>query len=485
MASKRDAATLGGGDGPASAVSPAMDRKKRRTTSECAELADWSPSSWKSKPIKQQPTYKDQKQLRASLETLKSLPPLVSTGEIDDLRSQLAEVAEGKRFLLQGGDCAELFSYCSKKPIENKLKILLQMSLVLTWGARTPIVRVARMAGQYGKPRTKDTEMVDGEEVLSYRGDNVNGFDKHDREHDPNRLVQAYFHSSATLNYVRALLAGGFADLQHPENWNLTKVRCHATRRVYEDMVNSMLDSLHFMKTIKASEDRRLQSVDLYTSHEGLILDYEESLTQRVQDRWYNVGAHFLWIGDRTRQLDHAHVEYFRGLQNPIGVKVGPSTDPNELVELIRRLDPLRLPGKITIITRYGAAKVDDCLPKHIKAVTDAGLKVVWCCDPMHGNTENTSNRMKTRNFDKILEELRRTFAIHKSLNRQLNGVHFELTGDPVTECTGGSSNLSEADLTKNYQTFCDPRLNYDQSMDMALLIAEYYQKERSAVRHL
>ncbi|KJE91825.1 phospho-2-dehydro-3-deoxyheptonate aldolase [Capsaspora owczarzaki ATCC 30864] len=442
----------------------------------------WTPASWKSMPVKQQPTYSDPSQVDTALGRLRSLPPLVHWGEIDRLRKSLADAAEGNCFVMQGGDCAELFQYCNQTQIENKLKILLQMSLVLTWGARTPIVRIARIAGQYGKPRSSPTEVVDGKTVPSFRGDNVNGFELSEREANPDRLVQAYFHSAATLNYVRALVSGGFADLRHPDNWTLEHVRLESTRRMYEDMVGRMLDALHFTKTIGAAESHGLETVDLFVSHEGLLLDYESALTIPVNNQFYNVGTHFLWIGDRTRQLDHGHVEYFRGISNPIGVKVGPSTQPNELVELIRTLNPCEIPGKVSLITRYGCDKIQSSLPAHIAAVQAAGIKVAWICDPMHGNTESTASGLKTRNFDKILKELSLAFEIHQQHGRQLNGVHFELTGDTVTECTGGSVNLVEEDLSRNYQSFCDPRLNYEQSLDMAFLIADFFQRRRGPI---
>eukprot|EP00128_Syssomonas_multiformis_P012554 Colp12_sorted_trinity150504_noHs@2351 len=461
-------------------------RKRQKTESQEETSEPWAPNSWRAKPIKQQPEYKDEEKLTAVLDKVKKLPPLVHPGEIDQLRTYLGEASEGKRFLLQGGDCAEIFQYCNTVDIENKLKVLLQMSLVLTYGARTPVVRIARMAGQYAKPRSSNTELVDGEEVLSYRGDHVNGFDKNDREADPDRLLQAYFHSSATLNYVRALVNGGFADLRHPDNWKMDHVKNLHTRQQYEDTVTRMLDALDFMKTIDPhlSSDS-MRSVDIFTSHEGLLLNYEEALTRKIGNQYYNVSAHFLWIGDRTRELGGAHIEYFRGLANPVGIKVGPSMAPEELVRVLRILNPDNVPGKVTLITRYGAKLVQQHLPGHIRAVKNAGLKVVWCCDPMHGNTSKSSSGLKTRNFDSILEELRHCFSTHKEHGSRLNGVHFELTGDAVTECTGGSAKLSEDDLVKNYKTFCDPRLNHKQSMDMAFLIANYYQKERKQMSTL
>merc|ERR1711916_41241 len=292
-------------------------------------------------------------------------------------------------------------------------------------------------------------------------------------------MGDAYFHSAATLNYVRALVSGGFADLRSPQNWNMEHVICKQTRQSYEQFMDSMLDSIDFMHTVNAAKEKALGSADFFSSHEALLLNFESALTRKVNNKWYNLGAHFLWIGDRTRQLDGAHVEYFRGLANPIGMKVGPTMKPAELVDLVRKLSPHNEKGRITLITRFGASKVDKHLPALIQAVRDAGLNVVWCCDPMHGNTTTTKIGVKTRHFNDIVEELRKTFALHKAHGSHLGGVHFELTGDPVTECVGGSTELSEADLSKNYQTFCDPRLNYGQAMDMALLIAMKYQSER------
>ncbi|KAG0167186.1 hypothetical protein DFQ28_005682 [Apophysomyces sp. BC1034] len=452
--------------------------------------AEWTPSSWKSKPIVQDVVYEDQDHVDRVLGKLDRLPPMVSPKEIENLREQLKEVALGNSFLLQGGDCAELFDYCSEDPIKNKLKVLLQMSLVLTWGARTSVVRIARMAGQYAKPRSKPTEMHEGKEILSFRGDNVNGFDPKDRKADPERLLGAYFHSTATLNYVRTLLDSGFADLHDPTNWNLDHVRSEAVRSEYQEIVSQLTDALDYMRTIGADSSHQetkhpLRSVDFFVSHEALLLDYEASLTRSLlspttkEKKWYNAGAHFLWIGDRTRQPDGAHIEYMRGIENPIGIKVGPSTDPENLVQLLNTLNPEKHIGKITLITRFGAGKVEKHLPQHIEAVRKAGHIPVWVCDPMHGNTKNASGGIKTRHFVDIIQELSETFRVHKDNGSKLNGVHFELTGDRVTECVGGSMELKDTDLSTNYQTYCDPRLNYEQALDVAFLIAQYYQKER------
>ncbi len=409
------------------------------------------------------------------------MPPLVHHGEVDTLRTHLAQAANGEAFLLQGGDCAEQFSDCRKSTVESKLKILLQMSLVLTWGARIPVIRMGRMAGQYAKPRSKDTETIDGLELPSYRGDNINSSapKADERAADPQRLLQAYFHSAATLNYTRALVDGGFADLHHPQHWDLGFVRSSTNRAEYEDIVSRIRDAIDFVESTGVRSTTSLKMVELFCSHEGLLLDYEEAMTKKVAEKWYNLGAHSLWIGDRTRQLDGAHVEYFRGLENPIGIKAGPSMNPSELVELITRLEPANQPGRITIITRLGADIVAESLPPLIKAVSEAGRVVTWVCDPMHGNTISTSEGLKTRDYDAVLSELEEAFKTHATCGSHLGGVHFEMTGEDVTECTGGPQELSVADLSRSYETHCDPRLNYSQSLELALRIAQRLQKRR------
>jgi len=402
----------------------------------------------------------------------------------------LKEVALGRAFLLQGGDCAELFDYCEAGTIDSKIKLLLQMSLVLIWGANKPVVRIARMAGQYAKPRSSPMEVVNGVTMPSFRGDILNGYEVNARTPDPARLVQAYFHSAATLNYVRAQLASGIADLHKPLNWGLGHVKDPNVQHHYAKIVSSITESLRFMRTVGADTAGQLQTVDLYTSHEGLLLEYEQSLTRLLPHPanhtppppspyspaaatsppttydatthgYYNTSAHFLWIGDRTRQPTGAHVEYFCGLQNPIGVKVGPTTLPSDLVELLDILNPSREIGKITLITRYGASRVAALLPAHINAVAASGHVVVWQCDPMHGNTHSTKEGVKTRSFGAILSELEQTLGVHKEVGKSwLGGVHLELTGEAVTECLGGSEGLDEGDLSLNYTTYCDPRLN-------------------------
>jgi 3-deoxy-7-phosphoheptulonate synthase len=406
---------------------------------------------------------------------------LVNHGEVDTLRAHLAEAARGEAFLLQGGDCAERFADCTKTAIEAKLKILLQMSLVLTWGARIPVIRVGRMAGQFAKPRSSDTEIIDGTEMPSYRGDNVNAItpDLAARQPDPQRLVKAYHHSAATLNYARALVDGGFADLHHPQHWDLGFVRSQSHRAEYEDMVERIRDAIDFLESTGVRGTSALRTVELFSSHEGLLLDYEEALTEKVGDRYYNLGAHFLWIGDRTRNLGDAHLEYFRGIENPIGIKVGKQMQPKELVDIINAVEPANRPGRITLISRIGAADVREALPPLIAAVREASQNVAWSCDPMHGNTTTTDTGLKTRDYDCILKELEAAFELHAADGSQLAGVHFELTGEDVTECTGGPQELSEADLSRSYETYCDPRLNYAQSLELALRIAQRLQTRR------
>ncbi|KAL2165376.1 hypothetical protein VTH06DRAFT_674 [Thermothelomyces fergusii] len=455
------------------------------------QAPDWTPDSWRSKPIKQCPEYPDKAALAKAVSELGRLPPIVHPREIIQLKQHLRDVAQGKAFLLQGGDCAELFDYCEQKAIESKIKLLLQMSLVLLWGANKRVVRIGRMAGQYAKPRSSPTETIDGREVPSFRGDILNGYHPDERELDPNRLVKAYYHSSATLNYARAAISSGIADLSRPLDWSLGHVRDPALKAKYEKAVDFLKDMRDFMHTIGA-ENEKFHTVDLFTSHEGLLLEYEQPLTRLLDDptappsaprkAYYNTSAHFLWIGDRTRQLDHAHVEYFRGIANPLGVKVGPTTPASDLLALLRTLNPAREPGKITLITRYGAGRVASLLPGHIRAVEDSEYAgtVVWQCDPMHGNTQSVGGGIKTRRFSDIFSELQQTLRIHKEQGSYLGGVHLELTGDAVTECLGGSEGLDEDDLSTNYTSFCDPRLNEKQALELAFLIADHYRTERS-----
>lgn len=472
----------------------------------------WSPSSWTSKPVKQAVTYSDLCAVSRALTKLERLPPLVTPSEVIKLRNSLRDVALGKAFLLQGGDCAELFDYCEEVTIESKIKLLLQMSLVLIWGANKPVLRIARMAGQFAKPRSSPTEMYEGNEIPSFRGDNINGYDPNDRTHDPNRLVDAYFHSASTLNYIRASLSSGIADLHSPLDWGLGHVRDESIKAKYQRIVESISESLRFMRTVGAdSAASGLETVDLYTSHEALLLEYEQSLTRLLRHPpsafspppshasqpptssselsavvsshpsthgYYNTSAHFLWIGDRTRQIAGAHIEYIRGIENPIGIKVGPTMEPSELVSLLDLIDPCRNPGKITLITRYGEHKITLLLPAHIRAVRASGHRPVWQCDPMHGNTRSTPSGQKTRQFSSIFNELSSALRIHKEEGGELGGVHLELTGDAVTECVGGSEGLTDDDLATNYTTYCDPRLNEKQSLELAFLVAGHLRGE-------
>ncbi len=436
----------------------------------------WTPWSWRDRPIQQQPSYRDQAAVDAVLREISSLPPLVFSGEVDHLRRMLAECESGKRFLLQGGDCAERFVDCRPEMITNKLKILLQMSLVLSYGARMPVVRVGRIAGQFAKPRSKETEVVGGKEMQSYRGDNINAFEPEEqgRQPDPRRLLRSYHNSAMTLNFIRALISGGFADLHHPEQWDLRGFKGGNQHERYNNLVKQIHDAISFMETLGGVRSEALGSVDFFTSHEGLLLGYEEALTRQVprSDRFYDLSGHMLWIGERTRQINGAHVEFFRGVANPIGVKVGPSVTGKDVVDLLQTLNPANEQGKIVLITRFGAGRVAPSLPALIEAVRKAGMNCLWCCDPMHGNTVNSDSNLKTRDFSAILSELEQTFSIHRQQGSRLGGVHFELTGENVTECLGGSEGIRDSDLSRNYATYCDPRLNYSQSLEMAFLIS-------------
>ena len=445
-------------------------------------MTSWTPDSWRSHPIQQQPRYDDPVAVEGALDTVRQLPPLVAAGEVDALRERLARASEGRAFVLQGGDCAESFADCTGAPIEARLKILLQMSLVLTWGARMPVVRVGRMAGQYAKPRSSDTEIVDGVEMASYRGDHVNGVeaDVEARRPDPQRLVRAYFHSAATMNYARALLDGGFADLNHPQAWDLRFVRNASRRAQYEEMVARILDALEFVQAVGVHELEPLRTVELFSSHEALLLAYEQAHTVEVGGRWYNLGAHMLWIGNRTRQLDGAHIEYARGIENPIGIKVGPGLSGDDLIALLDRVEPTNRAGRVTLISRFGAEKIRAGLPPLIERVQAEGRDVVWSCDPMHGNTTKTASGRKTRNVNAIMDELAGAFDTHDAAGSTLAGVHFELTGEDVTECIGGPQELREDDLERSYQTLVDPRLNYAQSLELAFRIALRLQQRRA-----
>lgn len=437
----------------------------------------WTPSSWQSRPALQQPVYPEAAALERVVEQLRRLPPLVSSWEIEQLRTQLAEAADGRRFLLQGGDCAESFEDCESSTIAAKLKILLQMSLVLVHGARKRVIRVGRFAGQYAKPRSDDRESRNGATLPSYRGDLINRppFTEVDRTPDPELMLRGYERAGLTINFIRALIDGGFADLHHPEYWDLAFAQLSPHAAEYQRRVGAIAESLRFMETLAGQPIAEMSRVDFYTSHEGLHLLYEQSQTRKVPHRtgWYNLTTHFPWIGLRTSDPRGAHVEYFRGIANPIGVKVGPPTTPEGLVELAEILDPRREPGRLTLIHRFGAARIADGLPPLVQAVEKTGRRVLWVCDPMHGNTETLPSGIKTRRFENIVTELESAFAIHRRLGSVLGGVHFELAGEDVTECIGGARGLSEADLSRAYRSQVDPRLNYEQALEMALLLAD------------
>ena len=435
---------------------------------------DWSPNSWKNKTAAQQPTYPSQSKLESVLERLAVLPPLVTAGEIEGLRSLLAEAAAGRRFLLQGGDCAESFDDCTGPAIVNRLKVLLQMSLVLVHGSEKPVIRVGRFAGQYAKPRSSDHETRDNLTLPAYRGDLVNriAFDESARIPDPDSLLRAYERSALTLNYTRALVRGGLADLHHPENWDIGFIQKAELATEYRQILDSVSHALRFMENVLGVHAEAMQHVDVYTSHEGLHLAYEEAVTRSEGARWYNMSTHLPWIGARTAAVDGAHVEYFRGIANPVGVKVAATTTPDDCLRMLDVIDPNQDPGRITLIHRFGATKAREHLPAFVRAVNASGRKVLWCCDPMHGNTKTTASGIKTRHFSDILDELSVAFDVHGAEGSYLGGVHLELSGEDVTECIGGASGITESDLARAYKSDVDPRLNYEQALEVAMLIA-------------
>lgn len=445
---------------------------------------NWTPDSWKSRLANHQTVYPDRQAVDAAIAKLSALPPLVTSWEIERLKSEIADAQRGERFLLQGGDCAEAIADCTPDAVTSKLKILLQMSLVLIHASKKPVIRVGRFAGQYAKPRSSMTETrnVNGTPVSlpSYYGDLVNRaeFTPEARRPDPARMVEGYQHAALTLNFIRSLLEGGFADLHHPEYWDLGFLR-HAAlppelRVEYERMTERLGDGLRFMEAIGERRVEEISRMEFFTSHEGLNLLYESAQTRRVPRRegHYNLTTHLPWIGERTRAIDGAHVEYFRGIQNPLGVKIGPGIAPEELLRLIDTLNPGNEPGRVVLIHRMGALTVKNALPPLVEVVQRSGKIVLWMSDPMHGNSTTTAGGIKTRLFSDILEELESSWDIHASLGSRLGGVHFELTGEDVTECMGGASGITEADLSRNYASVCDPRLNYDQAMEMAFRLA-------------
>ena len=437
--------------------------------------ADWGPESWRERPALQLPQYPDPDELASALQELRGLPPLVTSWEVLALKQQLADAQEGKCFLLQGGDCAESFSDCSSDVISNRLKVLLQMSLVLVHGMRKPVVRVGRFAGQYAKPRSADTETIGGVTLPSYRGDMVNApaFTEQARRQDPRRMIKAHARSAMTMNFVRALIDGGFADLHHPEYWNLNWVGHSPLADEYRRMVDAIGDAVRFMETLSGEAVHNLNRVDFYTSHEALLLPYEASMTRQVPRHcgWFNLSTHYPWIGMRTGAVDGAHVEYFRGIANPIALKVGPSVTPGQLLRVIDVLNPEDEPGRLTFIHRMGATHIAEKLPALLDAVRRDGRRVLWVCDPMHGNTEATANGYKTRRFANIGSELEQAFELHAAAGTRLGGVHLELTGEDVTECLGGARELTETDLERAYRSTVDPRLNYEQALEVAMLI--------------
>jgi 3-deoxy-7-phosphoheptulonate synthase len=452
-------------------------------------LTNWHPASWHSRPATQQPKYANPVALERAVAALSRLPPLVVSWEIEALRAKLARAQCGAAFLLQGGDCAESFEDCESDNIARRLKILLQMSLVLLQGLKKPIIRVGRFAGQYAKPRSADTETRGGVTLPCYRGDNVNrpGFSAVEREPDPELLLRGYERAALTLNFVRALIDGGFADLHHPEYWDLGFLRHAALRDAYQKIVDSIAESLEFFESMSGREVHAAARAEFYTSHEGLHLLSEQAQTRYIerQKKWYNLSTHMPWIGMRTANIDGAHIEYFRGIANPIGVKVGASMSAEWLQELVQVLNPQNQPGRLTFIHRFGVKDIVQRLPAMIDAVRATGSSVLWVCDPMHGNTETTAGGLKTRRFDNILGEVEAAFRIHESCGSMLGGVHVELTGEDVTECIGGARDLREADLARAYRSQVDPRLNAEQSLELAMLIARHARSARESGKPL
>ena len=445
----------------------------------------WTPDSWKILPAEQQPDWEKSEVYSKVISEISGYPPLVFAGEVRALKQQLGDAAQGNGFLIQGGDCAETFDDFRADSIRDKLKILLQMSVVLTYGASCNVVKLGRIAGQFAKPRSANTETRDGIELPSYRGDAVNdiNFNEDSRKLNPKRLLRTYNQSAATLNLLRAFTTGGFADLNKVHVWNQKFIEQSPQGKQYEEIANSIDDALTFMKAVGINSDNTsaLKLAEFFTSHEALLLGYEHALTRQdsLTGKWYNCSAHFLWIGDRTRQPNGAHVEFLSGVDNPIGIKVGPTINEEELITLCEKLNPENEWGKLTLISRMGADTVRSKLPPLIKTIKESGQKVLWVCDPMHGNTYKTDNGYKTRHFDTILEELEHFFAIHRAEETIPGGVHFELTGDNVTECLGGAREISDSDLNSRYETACDPRLNNEQSLELAFLVTDLLRNRR------
>ncbi|MBW2502038.1 MAG: 3-deoxy-7-phosphoheptulonate synthase class II [Deltaproteobacteria bacterium] len=442
------------------------------------QAKDWTKSSWHNFPALQQPNWPDPEEYRGVLQSISQLPPLVFAGEIRNLKAKLARAVTGDAFLLQGGDCAEDFQQCTAPSIRESLKVILQMAIVLTYAGGKPVIKVGRIAGQYAKPRSSDTETIDNVELPSYRGDMVNSpeFTAEARKPDPQRLLKGYFLAAATMNIMRAFTRGGYAALHRVDAWNQEFVKSTPMGQSYERLAQHIADAINFMQVVGIETDTpQFNQAEFFTSHEALLLGYEEALTRRdsTTGDWYDCSAHMLWIGDRTRQLDGAHVEFFRGVLNPLGMKVGPKHDIDEIKRIITRLNPDNEPGRMTLITRFGATHIDKHLPQLAREIKREGLQVVWSCDPMHGNTYTAETGHKTRNFNNILGEIRSFFEIHRAEQTVPGGVHFELTGENVTECTGGGRNIIDEDLQLNYQTTCDPRLNAEQSLELAFQLAD------------
>jgi 3-deoxy-7-phosphoheptulonate synthase len=469
----------------------AIEGKARaaKTPQRSSSADAWQPRSWRGRPAQQMPSYDDAGVLESAEARLRRFPPLVFAGEARKLTRALAKVAAGEAFLLQGGDCAESFADFTANNIRDTFRVLLQMAVVLTYGASVPVVKVGRMAGQFAKPRSSNVEKMGGVELPSYRGDNVNGFEftALSRKPDPERMVQAYNQSAATLNLLRAFAQGGYADLHEVNRWNLDFVRNSPASARYEDLAARLDETLNFMAAcgLTSATTPQIAETDFFTSHEALLLQYEEALTRvdSTSGDWYDCSAHMLWIGDRTRQPDGAHVEFLRGVKNPLAFKCGPSLATDDLLKLIDTLNPDDEAGRLTLIVRMGADNVAAKLPALVRAVKKEGRTVVWSCDPMHGNTESASNGRKTRHFDNILREVKEFFAVHRAEGTHPGGVHFEMTGQEVTECIGGSTDITVENLNERYETQCDPRLNASQALELAFLLAEQLKSERLKAR--
>ncbi|MCB1784221.1 MAG: 3-deoxy-7-phosphoheptulonate synthase class II [Alphaproteobacteria bacterium] len=446
---------------------------------------NWSPTSWRDKPAQQLPTYKDSSALRAAEEELSRMPPLVFAGEARNLQTDLAKVAAGQAFLLQGGDCAESFAEFSANKIRDTFRVILQMAVVMTYAGSLPIVKVGRMAGQFAKPRSSDTETQGDVTLPSYRGDNVNSLDftADAREPDPQRMIKAYNQASATLNLLRAFASGGYANLTRVHSWNLDFVENSPLGEKYQGLANRIDDAMRFMAACGMTPENvpALRETSFYTSHEALLLPYEEAMTRTdsLTGDWYDTSAHFLWVGARTHQADHGQIEFVRGLKNPLGMKCSPALSPDELLRLIDVLNPENIPGRLTLIARMGHHQVEEKLAPLVRAVKKEGRSVVWSCDPMHGNTMTSSSGYKTRPFEHILGEVRGFFNVHRAEGTHAGGVHIEMTGQNVTECVGGAEAIGDEDLSSRYHTHCDPRLNANQSLELAFLIAEELKASR------